>query len=206
MWNPGNTVAWRGIRQNRVWHVQTTLAVRDRPEELVLTLLPGAECMAEESYPAGRNHAKRWWDFKNQDWQLKKYIWRTNRFLLLFEPEQYHSTILFWDHASDEFLYYYVNFQLPFKRSHFAVDTLDLELDIIIHPDFSYEWKDMEDYQKAREQGLISPDLAQGIENEIPGIFEKLEKRQYPFDGSWLDWMPDPSWSPPALPENWDKI
>jgi hypothetical protein len=33
-----------------------------------------------------------------------------------------------------------------------------------------------------------------------------LEKRQYPFDGSWLDWMPDPSWTPPKLPENWDKF
>jgi hypothetical protein len=37
-------------------------------------------------------------------------------------------------------------------------------------------------------------------------ILDKLEQRQYPYDGSWLNWLPDPSWSPPKLPEIWDKI
>jgi hypothetical protein len=35
---------------------------------------------------------------------------------------------------------------------------------------------------------------------------EQLEKRLYPFDGSWQDWKPDPNWQPPRLPGNWDKI
>jgi predicted RNA-binding protein associated with RNAse of E/G family len=86
------------------------------------------------------------------------------------------------------------------------VDTLDLDLDLIINPDFSYEWKDLEDYQKAIAHEIISPEWIHGIETAKQEIFAKLEKRQYPFDGSWLNWMPDPSWSPPKLPENWDKI
>jgi hypothetical protein len=206
MWKTGDTVSWRGIHGNRVWHVQPTVVVQDRPDELVLTLLPGTECMAEESYPKGKNHSRRWYDFRDQDWRLEKYVWRTNRFLLLLQPGRFYSTILFWNHASNEFLYYYINFQLPFQRSHYAVDTLDLELDLIIHPDFSYEWKDEEEYRKASDQGLISQEHVQCIEAEIPGILEKLVTRQYPFDGSWLDWIPDPGWSPARLPKNWDKI
>ena len=172
----------------------------------MLTLIPGTECIAEESYPKGKKNGKRRWFFLNQDWQLAKYTWQTNRLLLIFEPQKYFSTILFWNHESHEFLSYYINFQLPFKRNLCALDTLDLDLDLIVHPDFRYEWKDEDDYQQAINHGAISREWVRGIEEAKSKIFSRLEKRQYPFDGSWLDWMPNPSWSPPALPENWDKI
>lgn len=205
-WKPGDVIAWRGIYRERVWHVQTVIVVRDNPEEIALTLLPGTECISPEGYSLGKNSYKRRWNFKEKDWQLEKYSWRTNRLLLLLEPENYYSTILFWNHESGEFLCYYINFQLPFQRSHCGVDTLDLDLDLIVNPDFSYEWKDVDDYQKAIENEIIFPKWIEGIEEAKHGIFERLEKRQYPYDGSWLDWIPDSGWSPPKLPENWDKI
>ena len=206
MWKPGDIVSWRGILRERVWHVQPTIVVKDEPEELVLTLLPGTECMAEETYPLGKKNSKRWWDFKDNDWKLAKYNWRTNRLLLLFEPEKCYSTILFWDHATDEFLCYYINFQIPFQRRYDNADTLDLELDLIVNPDLTLQWKDVEDYQMAVDHDLISPAWMQKIENTKPEILNRIEKRLYPFDGSWLDWKPVSSWSPPKLPENWDKI
>lgn len=206
MWQPGDVVAWRGIRNNLVWHVQPTIVVKDSPEELVLTLLPGTECAAEETYSLGNKNGKRWWDFKQNDWKLAKYIWRTNRLLLLFEPNKYYSIILFWEHASDKFLYYYINFQVPFQRGDYSADTLDLELDLIINPDFSTEWKDKDDYQKAIDHGLISTEWMQCIQSAQPEILDKLEARQYPFDGTWLDWTPDPNWAAPKLPKDWDRI
>jgi len=205
MWEPSDVIAWRGIYRGRIWHVQPTILVKDSPEEIVLTLLPGTECIAEETYPKGKNGQRRWY-FVDHDWQLAKYTWQTNRVLLIFEPEKFYSTILFWNQESNNFLCYYINFQLPFQRNHCTVDTLDLDLDLIIHPDFTYQWKDEDDYQNAIEYGLISSEWMQGIEEAKPEIFNKLEKRQYPFDSSWLDWKPDRSWSPPTLPDNWDKI
>ena len=206
MWKPGETVLWRGILNKRIWHVQPTVVVKDNPNELVLILLPGTECVAEETYVKGKKHSRRWWDFRNNDWTMAKYTWHTNRLLLLVEPEKFYSTILFWDHESNAFLCYYINFQIPFHRNGLNMDTLDLELDIVISPDFSYRWKDVDDYQKAISNGIISADYAREIDNAKSEIFEKLEMRQYPFDGSWLDWKPDPGWEPPLLPENWDKI
>jgi hypothetical protein len=206
MWNPGDIVMWRGILNEQVWHVQPTIVVKDEPSELVLTLLPGTECLAEETYPLGKQKAKRWWDFRDNNWVLKPYIWHTNRLLLILRPDTYYSTILFWEDASDKFICYYINFQLPFKRNHSCVDTLDLELDIVIHPNFAHEWKDLDDYQTALEHGIVSAEYKWEIDNVKPEIFDKLEKRQYPFDGSWLDWKPDPGWAPPKLPANWDKI
>jgi len=112
----------------------------------------------------------------------------------------------FWNHDANEFLGYYINFQQPFARTHCGIDAIDLDLDLDIDPDLTFKWKDEDDYQKAIDYGLLTPKWLQGIEDAKPEIFERLEKRQYPFDGSWLDWKPDPSWEPPPLPENWDTI
>jgi predicted RNA-binding protein associated with RNAse of E/G family len=205
-WKPNEVISWRGIYRDRIWHAQTVIVVKDTPGEIVVALLPGTECMAPEGYLQGKNSSQRRWNFKEKYWQLEKYSWRTNRLLLLLEPEKYYSTMYFWNHETNEFLCYYINFQVPFQRTHCGIDTLDLDLDLIIHPDFNYEWKDVDDYQKAIGNGIIFPKWIQGIDEAKSDIFNKLEKRQYPFDGSWLNWIPDPIWSPPKLPENWDKI
>ena len=89
MWKPGEITAWRGIYDQRIWHVQTTIVVKDSPDEIVLTLLPGAECIAEETYPNGKKNGNRRWDFKDSHWNLEKYTWQTNRLLLIFEPEKF---------------------------------------------------------------------------------------------------------------------
>jgi len=206
MWNPGDVIAWRGIYRDRVWHSQTVITVKDTSEEMVLTLLPGAECIAPEGYLDGKDSNKRRWTFKDKDWETQEYLWRTNRLLLLLEPEKYYSIIHFWDNESNGFLCYYINFQLPFQRSHCGIDTLDLDLDIVINPDLSWRWKDVDDYQKAIDQGIILPEWACEIEKAKEEIFDRLENRKYPYDGSWLNWKPDPSWSSPKLPANWDKI
>ena len=206
MWKPGDVVCWRGIYRERVWHAQTTIVVSDSPQETVLTLLPGTECIAPEGYLNGKDSNKRRWNFKDKDWEIENYLWHTNRLLLLLESEKYYSIMHFWDHASNEFLCYYINFQLPFKRNADSVDTLDLDLDIIIRPDLSFLWKDEDDYQKAIDHGVIFPEWIQGIDGAKKEIFDKLERRQYPFDGNWLNWTPDPSWSPPKLSVNWDKV
>ena len=205
-WQPGDAVAWRGIYRNKVWHVQTVLVVKDTPEEIAVALLPGAECVAPEGYLNGKDSTKRRWNFKEKAWESQDYLWRTNRLLILLEPEKYYSTMYFWRDDSNEFLCYYINFQLPFQLSHRGVDTLDLDLDLIINPDFGYKWKDEEDYQKAIDNGVIIPEWTREIERAKKEVLDKLEKHQYPYDGSWLNWMPNPNWSPPKLLENWDKI
>ena len=206
MWNLGDVIVWRGVFRNRVWHAQPVIVVKDTPEELCVTLLPGTECVAPEGYLDGKDSTKRRWSFKDKDWKLENYAWRTNRLLILLEPDTYYSTMYFWRADSNDFLLYYINFQLPFQRSHCGIDTLDLDLDLIINPDFSFRWKDEDDYQKAIDHEVIMPEWMQEIEIAKKEIFNKLEKRQYPYDGSWLNWIPDPNWLPPKLPKNWDKI
>ncbi|MEW6401694.1 MAG: DUF402 domain-containing protein [Chloroflexota bacterium] len=112
-----------------------------------MAILPGADGFVPEGYTEGKKSGKRPWDFIDKPWKLEKFIWHTNRFLILLEPRKYYAIEYLWHDASNEFQGYYINFQTPFHRSHCGVDTLDLEIDLVIHPDFSYKWKDLDDYQ-----------------------------------------------------------
>jgi protein associated with RNAse G/E len=180
------------------------VTIKDTPEEIVMAILPGAEGRTEMDY--AKYGSKRRWDFIDTDWQLSPFVWRAQRALVLVEPNKFYSIRLFWREDTGKFQGYYVNFQLPYQRSHCGVDTLDLELDIVVHPDFSFEWKDLDDYRQGLETGIILPEWATAIEAAKKEILDKVAKRLYPFDGSWLDWIPEVTWAHPQLPENWDIV
>ena len=137
LWKADDRILWQGIYRQRVWHAQTVIVVRDTLEETIVALLPGTDCIAPERYLKGKTYAQRRWDYKDSFWDLEKFKWHTNRLLFLLEPENYYSTILFWHHERNEFLRYYINFQLPLQRSNCGIDTLDLDLDLNICPHLS---------------------------------------------------------------------
>lgn len=206
MWKPGDIVVWREKFNDRIWHAHTAIAVKDSPEETVLVFLPGSEGMGPENWVDEKKEGIHPWDFIDTTWNLKNYSWRTFCTLFLLEPQKYYTIVYYWNAESGQFLSYYVNFQTPFTRSHRGIETRDLELDLIVNPDFSYRWKDLEEYQKGVQSGVIFSEWVSGIELAKKDILDKLVLRQYPFDGSWLNWTPDPAWYAPKLPENWDKI
>lgn len=209
-WKPGEAVALRGIYNQRVSYIQSAVVVHDHPGEVALAVLPDAECYAPEGYINGKHgeagHWDRWEAYQKGVWKMQRYTWRANRVLILLEPEKYYASYYFWRADTNQFLCYYVNFQLPFRRNSLGFDTFDLELDIIIEPNYEWRWKDVDDYQRGIASGILLKEWVQEIEAAKPEVFARLEKRTYPFDGLWLDWMPDPKWSPPELPEKWDKI
>lgn len=209
-WMPGETVALRGIYNSRVWYMQSALVVHDTHKEVALVILPGTECSAPLEYIHGKHgdtgHYDRWGNYLADRWNMENYLWRTNRLLILLQPGRYYARMIFWEHNTGNFLGYYINFQLPYRRSQTGFDTLDLELDMIIEPTLQWKWKDMKEYQKGVDCGVIRREWAGQIESAKKEVFETLENRNYPFDGSWLAWKPDPAWQPPRLPQNWDKI
>ena len=207
----GETCVLRGIVNHQVWLAQSVIAVKDCPSESVLLLLPGAECAFPEGYWRWRknkdySHGTRWQEAKKDPIALRKFSWQTNRFLLFLEPEKYYSCALIWDHASDRFNCYYINFQLPFRRSPCGFDTLDLDLDIVVDPQYHWKWKDEEEYQEGIREGGIRDEWVQGIERSMAEVFERIARRDDPINGTWLDWRPEPGWVPPSLPAGWQVV
>lgn len=206
LWNEGASVVLRGMYEGRPVYVQSARVVKDTPEETALLIWPGAECMVPSGY-LGHAHSpewNRWQETLTDSLNLTKAPWHTNRFLILLQPEKYYSFMYIWEDASDRFECYYVNFQLPFRRTRLGFDTLDLDLDIIIDPDYVWTWKDVDEYQNAIRAGGIRPEWAKAVERARTEVSVRYSNRAYPLDGAWRDWRPAPGWSPPTLPNDWD--
>jgi protein associated with RNAse G/E len=207
----GENCVLRGIVNNQVWLAQSVIVVKDQQDETILLLLPGAQCAFPEGYWYWRrnedhSHGTRWQEARSDHIVLREFPWQTNRILIFLEPEKYYSCFLFWDHKSDQFDCYYINFQLPYCRSHCGFDTLDLDLDIVIDPQYNWRWKDEDEYQAGIREGGIQEQWVKGIEQSMADVFDRISKRRYPLDDSWLQWRPDPIWVSPQLPERWQVV
>jgi protein associated with RNAse G/E len=207
----GESCVLRGIVNNQVWLAQSVIVVQDEPDETVLLLLPGAECAFPEGYwrwkrNKDRSQGTRWQEANSEEILLREFAWQRNRILIFLEREKYYSCSLFWDHGADLFTCYYINFQLPYRRSHCGFDTLDLDLDIVIDSQYNWKWKDEEDYRDGIREGGIRDEWVKGIEQSLADVFDRIHNRSYPLDGTWLPWRPDPTWVPPELPERWRVV
>ncbi|MDF1515928.1 MAG: DUF402 domain-containing protein [Anaerolineae bacterium] len=210
MFPTGSTAVIRGMINGKLWLAQSVTVVQDSPGETVLLLRPGAQC----AYPSGYwrwkmgnpSQGTRWDDVKSMVWTLRRFPWHTKRLLILMEPDKFYATYLMWDDATDRFLGYYINYQTPFRRDLLGFRTLDLELDIVIHPDLSWEIKDAEGYQLGLREGCITPEQDAAIRALSPRMARNIRLRDYPFDGTWVDWCPDPAWPISQLPDGWDEI
>jgi hypothetical protein len=208
---PGECCVLRGIVDNKIWLAQTVLVVKDSARETILLLVPGAECAFPEAYWRWQtkndpDDCGRWQEARKNTIPLRRFDWLTNRLLIFLESGKYYSPMLFWDGATDEFRFYYINFQLPYRRSNCGFDTLDLDLDIVIQPDYCWEWKDVDDYVEGIREGGILPEWVREVEKGKEEVLERIARRAYPLDGSWNDWCPDAGWEPPKLPEDWDVL
>ena len=210
LWMPGDIVVLREIVNGRTWGGVSTFVVKDFAQETALLLLPGAQTAFPEGY-FRRQHGDyslgtHWQDANSNNWVLRESVWNTNRFLWLLEPDQYYAICYVWNQASGEFQGYYVNFQLPYRRARFGFDSLDLDLDVVVHPDLSWYLKDEDDYRDGISQGGIQQTWVNEIAKAQDEVLGRLQRRQYPFDGSWLEWRPDPEWQPPSLPDGWQIV
>jgi hypothetical protein len=95
----------------------------------------------------------------------------------------------------DAFLGWYVNIEAPYVRTQIGVDTTDLSLDVVVWPDFTWEWKDEHLQQRWEDLGVFTPEETRRIRAEGERVIAAVEARRSPFDGAWLDWRPPEHWA-----------
>jgi len=205
---PGAVAVIRGLYRGCVWNAQAARVVEDREDSTWLALLPGADCRVPEALSSGRRWGvdERWPLAEAGGWALAPWQWKGARSLVLLEPERPYSISHFWHADTDAFLGWYVNFQLPFRRFPEGFDTLDLDLDLVVGPDRKWGWKDEAEYDTGIGQGGIEASWAEAVEAARPEVLARVANADSPFDGSWRDWTPDPTWEAPALPPGWDQV
>ena len=123
VWQVGDQIVFRGVFNGQVWEALSVIVIKDSPEETVLLLRSYAQCAWSNT-----SRENRWVAMEALDWTLQLAEWSNNWFLIFFEPENYYAIYLIWDERQT-FKGYYINFQLPFRRT---------ELDLVVDKDF--EW------------------------------------------------------------------
>jgi hypothetical protein len=132
------------------------------------------------------------------------FTWTTNHVLMLHLPGRLCTIWLMWRDPEWEFIGYYGNIQAPLVRTPLGFDTADYLLDVRVHPDFSWEWKDEDEWELAREHNLIEAGLLDDVRREGERIIAEVEAHSWPFSAGFESWRPDPAWPVPSLPSNWD--
>ena len=59
--------------------------------------------------------------------------------------------------------------------------------------------------QDQERRGDYSSALVEEIRREAAAVIAAIESGGPPFDGSWEQWRPDPTWPTPVLPDNWNS-
>lgn len=126
--------------------------------------------------------------------------WRGTHRLIVTRPGQAHAVFLKWLAPSWDFTGWYVNLQEPLNRTRRGFETRDQFLDIQVAPDRSWRWKDEDELEQAVELDRLSREEADAVRHEGERVIPDIEEGRFPFDGSLIDWRPDPEWPIPPVP------
>jgi predicted RNA-binding protein associated with RNAse of E/G family len=208
---PGRPVLHRHFHRDRLAFVRQAWAVDDGDSGLRLWTPRGAPML---SLAAGDGRGMRAMPFREwvrQPARLVASRWdRGFHYLQLIRPGVAHAVWwMFDDHGT--FLSWYVNLEDPGVRwddGHAAgVDTVDHDLDIVVGPDRSWRWKDEDELTERLafpEHYWVRDPHAVRAEGER--VIALIEAGAFPFDGSWCDFRPAPSWDGAAdLLPGWDR-
>lgn len=134
--------------------------------------------------------------------------WRDHAVLILVPPGQPYS--VWWFFTGGTFSHWYVNLERPSQRwardGLVGIDSFDHALDILISPDRQWRWKDQDELlERIGLPGYWTAEVAAEIRIDGEKVVKEVEAAQFPYDGTWCDFVPEPGWTRPELPAaGWD--
>jgi predicted RNA-binding protein associated with RNAse of E/G family len=130
-------------------------------------------------------------------------LWTDNATLWLARPEDEYCILLFWRASDWRFLGWYINLQASLKRTSVGFESEDHILDILVHPDLTWEWKDEDEFAAAQRVGRFTAAQAETVRAAGLTAIAQVNAHSWPYSDGWEQWRPDPSWRIPPLPSNW---
>jgi hypothetical protein len=169
--------------------------VEDSDDQLVTFIAPGAEFGFAHGHwptPDGRHpwHGRR--------------SWTGHGSLMVQRPGEPHAVWHFWDGPDRAFAFWYINLQAAFERTPIGYDTQDFELDLVVLPDGTWSFKDLDLLDDRIAEGRFSPALVDWVVGVGESLAADLDARRPWWDPAWVDWTPDPTWTNPALRPGWE--
>jgi hypothetical protein len=207
---PGQVIVYRNTHRSRVAVVRPVRVVFDDERGLLVWLARGTEGHQEVTLDGRGTRSMPFSEWITQEYVLRLGSWQGPGILMFFPPQADHSVWWFWD-DDWQFECWYVNLEKHMVRwddgAVAGVDIVDQDLDVVVAPDRGWEWKDEDEFAErlALPDHYWVPDEA-AVWAEGRRVIKTAEAGDFPFDGTWVDFRPEPSWvQPPLLPDGWDR-
>jgi hypothetical protein len=205
-WQPGDRILLRYVRNGQVSFAYPATVVADDESGVMLFLQAGSPMkrrVQPDGTPIPRDmpYAER---AAIPD-AVGDTTWRENNALVILRENVAHDIRLFWRASDGTFRGWYVNPIDPPRRTPIGFDTADHILDLVVHPDRTWAWKDERDFADAVAWGRFTAAEAEAVRAEAARLIPDIEAGRWPFDGSLVAWRPDPGWPIPAMPETWNE-
>jgi hypothetical protein len=199
-WTAGSAIARREVWQGRIWLANPLYVVEDRRDLLVL--------YQPEGSPFGFGSGDGWPTPSGRHPYDGRSAWVGEGPLGLHRPGDPYAVWAYWSPLPDRrFLGWYVNIQTPYRRTAIGIDSLDLELDLLVSPELEVTVKDEDQVDHSAALGRFSDAEATAIHATGARIGAEIERGDVWWDLSWSAWSPTSELRrAPVLPEGWADV
>jgi hypothetical protein len=207
---PGRLVLHRNVRHGRIGWVRPARVVSDDDRGLLLWLARGSAVASEVAADGRGMRAMPFAEWITLGYRPHVGTWMGPGVLKFLPAGAAHSVWWFRDDAGT-FTTWYVNLEEHGVRwddgGTAGVDIVDQDLDVVVAPDLSWQWKDEDEFSErlAHPEHYWVPDEA-AVRAEGLRVIKQAEAGEFPFDGTWCDFVPDPAWPvPTVLADRWNR-
>ena len=170
----GSTITVREVLHGQTWLELPETVVHDAGDVLASVLADGSPLtFPDHPWP------HPWGDLS---------AWQGTTVLKLRRSGDWYSVWKFFD-VEGAFQGWYVNFEQPHRRRPDGIDGNDLQLDLVIEPDGSWRWKDVEDLGPSLASGRIDANELRHVLDaaaDVAGLLDCDDRWWAP----WDDWAP----------------
>ena len=206
----GRLILHRNLGGHGIGWVRPAYVVADDERGLLLWVAPGSPVVVEKAADGRDMRDMTFAEWITLEHRPTRLTWRGPGVLKFHPPDAGHS-VWFFRTASGAFAGWYVNLEERALRwddgEAAGIDVVDQDLDVWVRPDRSWEWKDEHELAERLaypEHYWVRSEAPVRAEGER--VIKQVEAGEFPFDGTWTDFEPDPAWTAPAdLPAGWDR-
>jgi hypothetical protein len=198
-WSPGEVIVRREVWRGRPWLANPLYVVEDSDDLLVL--------YQPEGSPWGFGAGDDWPTVDGLHPYHGRTAWVGEGPLGLHRPGDPFAVWAYWGGRDRRFLGWYVNIQVPFQRTAIGIDSLDLELDLLVTPELDVVVKDEDHVDRSAALGRFTMDDATAIHALGVQLKTQIEDEGAWWDQSWSRWTPTADLlDVPRLVEGWDDV
>ena len=207
--DPGEIVLRRLFQHHRLSRALLTTVVRHDDAGLLLWAARGATTQDMVMADGRDRHRVPFKELISEPRRLAPVEWRGDG--LVWHPTDTPYAVWYFFEPAGDFAGWYVNLETPGVAwrdgTTGGIDSVDWDLDIVVRPDRTWAYKDEDEMLDAVAHGLLywGPD-ERTIRSAGEQAVKLVEAGEFPFDGTWTDFRPDPAWPVPLdMPARWDR-